>query len=266
MATKNTQLKGDLFLLNDSQQSFAAAQVELLTAIDDCGSISKAAKQIGISYKTAWDRIDAMNNMAEKALVTRSVGGMHGGGTRLTDTGKKIIEGFQILQAEHKAFVEHLGSRLHSLTDVANFMRRGTMKTSARNQFRGEVIEIKHGAVNSEVILQIGDAQTLVAIITNDSVQNLNLSVGHYAVALIKASWVLLSKETQLKISARNHLIGTIARISEGAVNSDITIDLGSGKSISSMITNTSVAELELQTGDTVCAFFKASSVILMVE
>ncbi|MBU2238251.1 MAG: LysR family transcriptional regulator, partial [Gammaproteobacteria bacterium] len=86
-------LKGEVFLLTEQHKSFASAQIELLAAIDECGSISKAAKQVGISYKTAWDRIDAMNNMSAQPLVVRSTGGAHGGGTLLTELGHRVISG-----------------------------------------------------------------------------------------------------------------------------------------------------------------------------
>lgn len=264
--SKNAALKGHLVLLDDDQQSFAASQIELLTAVDACGSISAAAKQAGISYKTAWDRIDALNNMSEKPLVVRSAGGARGGGTTLTDLGKRIVEGFQALQEEHEAFVEQLGTKLHSVGDIAGFIRAGTLKSSARNQYRGVVTRITPGAVNAEVELRIGDQQSLVAIITDESLQRLNLAVGASAVALIKASWVLLSKDVQLKSSARNRLIGRVSRLVTGAVNSDVTLDLGAGKTVSTVITNASVSDLGLRKGDAACAFFKASSVILMAD
>lgn len=264
--TRPTSLQGTLFLVNDEQQAFAAAQVSLLAAIAECGSISKAAKRLGISYKTAWDRVDAMNNMSEAPLVVRSTGGAKGGGTRLTPLGEQIVQGFQTLEQEHQAFVERLGQRVASVSDLARFMRSGSMKTSARNQFRGQISAITPGAVNTEVELQISDAQTLIAQITNESAQAMGLDVGGWAVALVKASWVLISKDTEVKTSARNHLTGSISRIERGAVNADITLDLGQGKSICAIITNTSVDELELAEGDQACALCKASSVILMVE
>ncbi|WDE08876.1 TOBE domain-containing protein [Thalassomonas viridans] len=263
---KNTELKGDLFLLSDNKQAFAMAQIELLTAIKNCGSISAAAKQAGISYKTAWDRIDAMNNMSEQPLVVRVAGGAKGGGSQLTRLGEKIIDGFDAMQQEHQNFIARMGSKLHSLQDVANFIRSGNMQTSARNQFRGQITRIIPGAVNAEVVLELSESQTVTAIITNDSLQQLNLKTGSQVIALVKASWVLLSKETGLKTSARNQLTGTITRICEGAVNSDITVDLGAGKSISAVITHSSCKEMGLQQGDNVCAFFKASNVILMAE
>lgn len=263
---KPASLEGKLFLLSRDQCAFTAAKVQLLQAIEACGSISAAAKQVGISYKTAWDRVDAMNNMSDEPLVVRTAGGARGGGTAVTDLGREVIRGFLALQEEHEEFLQRLGTRLHSIGDIANFIRSESVKTSARNQFRGEVIKVIPGSVNAEVVLRIGSDQSLTAIITNDSLQTLGLEVGASAIALVKASWVLLSRDTELRTSARNKLVGAISRIATGAVNSDVTLDLGGGKSISAVVTNDSVENLELKEGDSACAFFKASSVILMAN
>jgi len=263
---RRASLRGNLFLLSEDQYAFTAAQIQLLQAIEACGSISAAAKKAGISYKTAWDRVDAMNNLSDRPLVLRSAGGARGGGTAITDLGREIIRGFLALEEEHENFLQRLGTRLHSIGDIANFIRSESVKTSARNQFRGEVVKVTPGAVNAEVELRIGAGQSLVAIITNDSLQALGLKVGASALALVKASWVLLSRDTELQTSARNKLVGVVSRIAVGAVNSDLTLDLGGGKSISAVITNDSVENLGLKEGDSACAFFKASSVILMAD
>lgn len=261
--TYETRLNADLFFLTEGN-SFASAQISLLEAIGNCGSISQAARQVGISYKTAWDRVNAMNNMSNGPLVTRTTGGSHGGGTELTELGRKVVDGFQAIQEEHQVFIRQLGDKLHSLDDLANFIRGESMKTSARNQFLGRVTQISPGAVNSEVVLDIGSSRNIVAIITNDSLENLQLKPGSTASALVKASWILLSKDTNLKTSARNHLTGKVSQISKGAVNSDICLDLGDSKSLSAIITNVSLDEMQIAEGDLVSALFKASSVILM--
>ncbi|WP_219703188.1 TOBE domain-containing protein [Marinomonas lutimaris] len=259
-------LKGEVFLLTEQHKPFASAQIELLAAIDTCGSISKAAKQVGISYKTAWDRIDAMNNMSAQPLVVRSTGGAQGGGTLLTELGHKVISGFQALQDEHQKFIERLGDKLHNLNDVASFMRSESVKTSARNQFRGTVSNITLGTVNTEVELDIGTDQSIIAMITQESVEQLGLEKNSDVVALIKASSVILSTNTKVVTSARNKLVGTISRLLPGAVNTDVTLDIGGGKSVSAVITNISALELELEVGQAACALFKAPSVILLKD
>lgn len=69
------------------------------------------------------------------------------------------------------------------------------MKISARNQFQGTVIEIKPGAVNVEVILEVAGGVVITSIITKDAVESLGLTVGGNATAIIKANNVMLGVE-----------------------------------------------------------------------
>ena len=262
--TDKGQIQGDVFLVTDNQQSFASTQVELLVAIHECGSISKAAKATGISYKTAWERVESMNNMSPQPLVKRAAGGAQGGGTTVTALGLRIIEGFRSLQEEHQRFIERLGGSLHSLNDIAGFMRRTTLNTSARNQFRGIVTRIEPGAVNAEIEIDIGADQPLIAIITQDSVTRLELVKESSVIALIKASSVIVSTDLDIVTSARNKLLGKVSRLVPGAVNTDVTLDVGGDKSVCAIITNASAQALNLQDGSQACALFKAPSVILM--
>ena len=261
---KSPALSADLMLSADGKSSVSEAQVNLLLAIDQHGSITAAAKEVGISYKTAWDRIDAMNNLSSDALVVRSAGGSRGGGTRLTDAGNALVSGFQALQAEHSEFVARLGSKVKGVDDVASFLRSTRLQTSARNQYQGKISKITRGGVNSEVEITLGPSVKLIAVVTNDSRQHMGLKKGSTVVALIKSSWILLSLDTEIVTSARNQLHGTIVKINKGEVNSEVILDLGDSKTLCAIITNTSVKQMKLKKGLPACALFKASSVILM--
>ena len=74
---------------------------ELLAAIDTTGSISQAAKQLGMSYRRAWTLVDTMNHCFTEPLVTTATGGDHGGGARVTDFGRDVLRRFNAMQ--HKA-------------------------------------------------------------------------------------------------------------------------------------------------------------------
>ena len=69
------------------------------------------------------------------------------------------------------------------------------MSISARNQFRGTVVSVKHGAVMSEVILDIGGGHEIVSLISTSSAKRLKLKKGATAVALIKSTEVMLSTD-----------------------------------------------------------------------
>src|SRR5689334_16720910 len=80
-------LQGALWMTVGDESLGGRGRIGLLQAIAEQGSITQAAKAFGMSYKAAWDAVDAMNNLAGAALVERSTGGRGGGSTRLTPRG-----------------------------------------------------------------------------------------------------------------------------------------------------------------------------------
>ena len=140
------------------------------------------------------------------------------------------------------------------------------MRTSARNALRGAISHITEGTVNSEVSLRIADGVEIVAILTRRSVEDLGLKVGAPAIALIKSSFVLLAKGENLRTSARNQIAGKVTAREDGAVNSEIAMDIGGGKTLVAAITLESARALEIAVGDPITALIKAPHVILAVE
>lgn len=104
-----------------------------------------------------------------------------------------------------------------------------------------------------------------MSVVTNAAVKNLELEVGKTAYALIKSSNVIIGIDVQ-KISARNVLTGKVSGILEGAINDEVSINLGSGNTITAVITKSSVASLELKVAVVASAIIKASAVILGVD
>ena len=139
------------------------------------------------------------------------------------------------------------------------------MKTTARNQFLGTIKSIKQGPINAEVVLDIGGGNDLAAVITHDSALQLGLAIGSEAYALIKAPWVIITTDSSLKTSARNCLSGTVVRCVQGAINSEVVIELAGGKLVAATVTNESIDELGLTEGKRASALIKASHVILAV-
>jgi molybdate transport system regulatory protein len=141
------------------------------------------------------------------------------------------------------------------------------MQTSARNAFPGTVTNVTKGAVNAEITLTLADGSAIVAGITNPSVDRLGLKVGTKAVALVKASWIILGTDLHTrKLSTRNLFCGTIDKVQTGAVNSEVVLKLGSGMLLTAIITNESTRILGLKQGGHACAAFKAGHVILAVD
>ena len=138
------------------------------------------------------------------------------------------------------------------------------MKTSARNTFEGVVTNINAGAVNDEVSIDIGQGALITAIITKESTANLALQKGVKAFALIKASSVIIAADLEgVKLSTRNQLTGTISKVTPGAVNSEVVLEVAPGKYVVAIVTNESAQNLGLTAGSKATAIFKATQVIL---
>ena len=69
------------------------------------------------------------------------------------------------------------------------------MKISARNVFKGKVKEVKHGVVNSEVIVGLPGGAEIVSMITKESAEHLQLTKGKEVYAVIKASNVMIAMD-----------------------------------------------------------------------
>ncbi|RDS80191.1 LysR family transcriptional regulator [Dyella monticola] len=256
--------KGTLSLHVGDQALGGADRIALLAKIDETGSITAAARAIGMSYKGAWDAIDAMNNLAEEPLVTRMTGGKGGGGTHLTERGQRLIEAFSALEEVHRRFLAQFETLTEASADDIKLIRSLMFRTSARNQFLGRVAAIHKGVVNDTVELELPGGERVVAVLTCESTHDLGLAVGTEAMALIKASSVLVGlPDPALRLSARNQFPGTVIQITEGAVNADVRIKLTGGNVMSAVVTLESVAALGLREGLAVVAVVKASSVIL---
>ncbi|WP_126225040.1 TOBE domain-containing protein [Burkholderia ambifaria] len=262
-------LGGELWLRAGPQTLGGATRIALLAAIGDTGSITRAAKAVGLSYKAAWDAIDTMNNLAGEPLVTRSTGGKGGGGTTLTPRATSLIAAFRTIEREHRRFIDAASAAVSGFDVDWALIGRIGMKTSARNQLFGKVETIVRGTVNDEVTLVLPGGQVIVAVLTHESADALGLAPGADACALVKASWVVLAvadeAEATLKVSARNQLHGTVETVAAGAVNSEVTLALDGGGTLTAVITNDSVGALQLDAGRRAIALFKASSVILAV-
>jgi molybdate transport system regulatory protein len=244
-------------------------RIRLLEAIERYGSISQAAKAVPMSYKAAWDAVDAMNNVSEETLVERSVGGRHGGGTLLTDYGRRLVAMYRAVEQEHQTTLERLSARLGDAgaADIDHFhtlLRRMSMRTSARNQFVGPITGLRKGEVGFEVNLSLDAEHELSAIITRESAENLGLTIGREVHAFVKASAVILLTDRNIRTTARNQLWGDVANIHEGPVNSEVSIALAGGRTVTAIVTHDSIASLGLEVGKPACAVFKASSVILV--
>jgi molybdate transport system regulatory protein len=242
------------------QGRFGAERFALMEAIGRAGSITSASRQLNLSYRAAWDAVQALNNLFDEPLIEAAPGGAKGGEAIVTDRGKRLVEAYRKMETR----LAQVWAEIEA--DSADLWSLG-MKTSARNALGGVVESITDGAVNTEITLRVADGVSITSVITKASVEELRLAVGAPVIALIKSSFVILAAGDQpLRISARNQLMGKVLSRQDGAVNSEIVLELVGGKTLTATLTLESAQALDLKVGEAAVALVKAPHVILAVE
>ena len=120
MSTKQC-LQYRLFVDTEAGAFLGDTRVRLLEAIDLHGSITRAAKCVGLSYKAAWEMIGSINLQSREPVVTKSAGGSHGGGSCLTPYGKRLVAFYRAAEWEYRSAVEELAGHLEKGTDACCF-------------------------------------------------------------------------------------------------------------------------------------------------
>lgn len=93
-------------LLIGSATALGPGKAALLEAVGRSGSISGAAREMGMSYRRAWLLIDAINNSFREPLVLTATGGRGGGGARLTEFGREVLRRYRLMEEKAAASVE----------------------------------------------------------------------------------------------------------------------------------------------------------------
>lgn len=96
------QIKFKYWIEVDAKKFYGPGPHELLQKIETVGSLSKAADQMQMSYKKAWEMIQRLNKHADEPLVIMKKGGAKGGGAEITPRGHAIMKAYQLLQTKIK--------------------------------------------------------------------------------------------------------------------------------------------------------------------
>lgn len=243
-------------------------RIRLLEAVARAGSITGGAKAVGLTYKAAWDALDAMANLFGQPLLATRAGGKAGGGAMLTDTGLRVIDAFHRLEAEMARIVRTLEPDLAG-TGVTpfNLVSGLLMKTSARNALRGTITRIETGPLSAEVTIEVSRQTSIVAIVTATSLRDLGLVLGRETIVLVKASFIEIAPGAASDAAPGcNVIAGTIARCEVSGESAEVSLDIGDGKTLTASLTAKDVADLRLDAGVTACAHFAASHVILAID
>jgi molybdate transport system regulatory protein len=253
-----------LLTLKLQQRLFAdPRRIALLKQIEQTGSISQGAKNAGISYKSAWDAINEMNQLSEHTLVERATGGKGGGGAMVTRYGKRLIQLYDLLgQIQQKAFDVLSDDDAMPLNSLLAAISRFSLQTSARNQWFGTITSVDRQQVQQHVDVLLADGSTSLKIaITTQSVQRLDLEQGKEVLVLLKAPWVGITRNSTLASKADNQLLGHISHIERGESQCEVLMSLPDGQQLCATVP---VADTQdLTEGAEVTAYFNADKVIL---
>ncbi|MEZ1318525.1 TOBE domain-containing protein [Pseudomonas fluorescens] len=234
-------------------------RIALLQHIAEQGSITRAAKSAGLSYKAAWDAIDELNNLAQKPLVERSVGGKGGGGARLSSEGERVLRLYQKLQALQAQVLE----AAEEASDL-DLLGRLMLRTSARNQLHGKVGAIEAQGRNDLIRLELAEGLILDAQITHSSTLRLALEPGSEVVALIKAGWLDVLPIESAATPGHNDLTGIIEEVLAAEDGpSEVRITLPNGQTLCALAEPRDLQSRGLSVGRAVRVQFAASNVLL---
>jgi molybdate transport system regulatory protein len=240
-------------------------RMKLLEKVAELGSIAKAAKATGFSYKTAWDSVNAVNNLLPTpAFVTRP-GGRSGGGAEVTEEGRKLIATFHRLE-EKLSLISNIIAEEGMEGQEEAFLWALGVRISARNVFQTEVSAIKRWPVDVEVTLKFADERKIFAIVTNEAADDLDLKPGRMVLALVKSSFIRLFSPEHAPQDNRNCFLGAVSDRTDAERNSEIRIDIGFGKTLHAVAPRQTVEDLGLEAGAKVVATFDPSQVILAVN
>lgn len=157
-------------------------RIELLQTIEDEGSLNKAAKSLGMSYRHAWGIIKKLEERLNLELVKSKKGGTGGGGSKLTDQGRKLVKKYN-----------WMNDTLNEMIKKKVFWENMSTKLSARNHLKGKIEDIDLGEVGAKIKIKVEPSE-MTAFITKEAVKDLDIKEGDEVEAVVKATEVMISK------------------------------------------------------------------------
>jgi molybdate transport system regulatory protein len=258
-------LRAEIAFLKPDRSPIGRTRIRLLEAVARSGSISGAARAVGLTYKAAWDNLDAMANVFGAPLVAARAGGKAGGGAALTPAGQRVIELFFRMEAELAGAMARLAPEFAQAGVAPLDLLSGfVMKTSARNVLSGQISALTGDGLNCEVSLALAEGLELVALVTQASVRELGLMPGRRACALIKAPFVAIAAgDTPPRTSARNCIPARVKQCQIENVSAEVALDIGAQRTLIATITAASAQGLQLSEGARAYALIDAAHILI---
>lgn len=218
------KIDGRFWFTKEGQNFLGSGRIELLERIDQTGSIHAAAKEMKMSYKAAWERINGMNLLADQPLIERTTGGKGGGGTKLTPYARELIATFHRFNELHRQFIDRFAEAGDDPDRLARILSRTFLTTSARNQLPCTLLSVTESGVSAILELSLQGNGGLRSAITLKSVRNMGLEEGCDLYAIIKSSDIVILPSPPESAEGLNLLCGTITAVDEGDENYEITL------------------------------------------
>ena len=211
-------------------------RIDILRQIGACGSISQAARAVGVSYKAAWQAVDTLTNLAGTPLVARAVGGSGGGGAQLTEAGHQLLAAADAMAQARGAVLARWQATPHAGPALA----RLAVRTSMRNQLpcvvdrltvQGQIV-----CVHLRLEGEGAGAVSLASRITRESAELLGLQPGLAVLALCKATAVRVERGGRAASAIATEaptgtlrLPGRATRVVRGASGDEVSAELAAG-------------------------------------
>jgi len=258
-----TWVEGEISLAG----SLDRRMMKLLQSIEQSGSISQAAKQVGLSYKGAWQILEKANNFSPRTLITTATGGYMGGGTHLTKAGKALLQLFTQLDEQHQLFVQRLNQNLSKDSYAQLLLEPLSIKNSAANQLFGTVIVIQPGIDSAEIIVQLIGGERIAVSLSFAELDSLALSLGRPVLLLLDSRDISIVTDNDAgRFSARNALHASVIRVRQHGGDIEITLNLIGDDTLCVTIAKERSEAMELRPGITTQAVFNSSAVIIAAK
>jgi molybdate transport system regulatory protein len=201
-------------------------RLDILRRVGECGSISQAARDAGVSYKAAWQAIDMLSNLAGVPVVEKVVGGAGGGGARLTAAGRQLLQAGAAMARSREQVLARLSR------PQGGVLAALALRTSMRNQLPCVVASVQAHGPLVRVQLSIPGGGVLASRITSESVELLGLREGLDVLALCKATAVRVARAAPPGKAAMNVLAGKATRVARGDAGDEVAAQLGGGSAL----------------------------------
>lgn len=238
--------------------SSADKRLDVLRQVAAGCSISQAAREVGVSYKAAWQAIDTLSNLSGQPLVERTVGGVGGGGARITPQGLQLLAmADELARARQQVLARFTGGG--ALAAGLN------LRTSMRNQLPCMVQRCEAVADNDPTVwvhVQTAGGAALVAFVTRESADLLALVPGRAVLLLCKATAVGVAAGAaprQAPEPGHCRLTGHVERITPGGTRDEVVLALKGGGHWVGFAPH----PLALKTGARATAFMGAASLVV---